>query len=215
MTIITFSPLLLVLFFIAKFIFSSFRGNTSKNPEPDKSGLSVYSHLSSFGSNRINKLSFKLLLVEFMVPLSLGILAAVQENDLLYGLMKISDFWLLAILPIIIALGYHSLYSNISSKNQNFSGTELNRTAFKIYGILFFQAWIITVALLNILARYVFIDSTTYGTDWKQLLTVGKIVNFAGLDYLIFPAGSLIITFISLFIGLFVESFNMKQSEKD
>lgn len=212
LSVITFLPLALLLIFIIRFIVTSVRRKIKKK-SPDDDNKSVYAHLRTYGANRIGKLSLRLLLFEFMVPLALGILAAVQDNNLLFGLLKINDFRLFAILPIIISLGYYSLFNNISSKNKNFSGAELNKTTFKIYIILFTQSWIITVSLLNILVRYIFIDQNTFNTSWTQVLSVGKVVNFYGLDYLIFPSGAIIITFISLFIGLFVESFNMKSKE--
>ena len=109
-------------------------------------------------------------------------------------------------------MSYFSLYNNISSKNNNFSSIENNKIAIKIYSILFFQAWFITVSLLNILTRYVFVDSTTFETDWNQIFTIGEKINFLGFDFIIFPKGAITITFISLFIGLFVESFNKKDS---
>jgi hypothetical protein len=206
---ITFLPLAALIIVIPSVIVKF----TQKNqPQKLKNVRSVYGYLISYSQNKINNLSFKLLLVEFIVPLALGILASIQDNNLLYGLLKISDFRLLAILPIIMFLSYFSLYNNISSKNNNFSSIENNKIAIKIYSILFFQAWFITVSLLNILTRYVFVDSTTFETDWNQIFTIGEKINFLGFDFIIFPKGAITITFISLFIGLFVESFNKKDS---
>jgi len=204
---ITFLPLVALIILIPSLIFQFVKNN---KPQKLKNTRSVYGYLISYSQNKINNLSFKLLLVEFIVPLALGILASIQDNNLLYGLLKISDFRLLAILPIIMFLSYFSLYNNISSKNNNFSSIENNKIAIKIYSILLFQAWFITVSLLNILTRYVFVDSSTFETDWNQIFTIGEKINFLGFDFIIFPKGAITITFISLFIGLFVESFNKK-----
>jgi len=184
------------------------------NQNQEKS-ITIYKHLSNFGISKIANLSYKLLLFEFIIPLSIGIFFSIQDPDLLYGILRIGDFRLITLVPILITLSYYSLFQDISKKNENIDKKSIHKNSIKIYIIILAQAWSITVIILNTLIKYFYINQDTFEPNWDYISTIGQVINFLGFDFLVFPLGAIIITFISLFIGLFVNSFSNKNTKNN